>query len=144
MTIARILKNKGGTIVTVPQTMPVIGVANVLRERGIGAVLVTDVSGDLIGIVSERDIVRGLATLGGELLEKAAGTIMTSPVITCTPEDTVQSAMELMTSRRFRHLPVIDNGRLTGIVSIGDLVKQRIQAAEQEAGHLREYIAMAG
>ncbi|QCI79206.1 CBS domain-containing protein [Hankyongella ginsenosidimutans] len=144
MTIARILKNKGGTIVTVPQTMPVIGVANVLRERGIGAVLVTDVSGDLIGIVSERDIVRGLATLGGELLEKAAGTIMTSPVITCTPEDTVQSAMELMTSRRFRHLPVIDNGRLTGIVSIGDLVKLRIQAAEQEAGHLREYIAMAG
>lgn len=144
MTIARILKSKGGTIVTVPQTMPVIGVANVLRERGIGAVLVTDVSGDLIGIVSERDIVRGLAALGVELLEKAAGTIMTSPVITCTPEDSVQSAMELMTSRRFRHLPVVESGRLTGIVSIGDLVKQRIQAAEQEAGHLREYIAMAG
>lgn len=144
MTIARILKSKGGAVVTVPQTMPVIGVANVLRERGIGAVLVTDVSGDLIGIVSERDIVRGLATLGNDLLEKAAGIIMTSPVITCTPEDTVQSAMELMTSRRFRHLPVVENGRLAGVVSIGDLVKQRIEAAEQEAGHLRDYIAMAG
>ncbi len=144
MTIARILKNKSASVVTVPQSMPIIGVANVLRERGIGAVLVTDVSGDLIGIVSERDIVRGLATLGSDLLEKAAGTIMTSPVITCVPEDTVQCAMEMMTSRRFRHLPVVENGRLVGIVSIGDLVKQRIEMAEQEAGHLRDYIALAG
>lgn len=140
MTIANIIADKGGRVATVKRTDSVFDIARTLRELRIGAVLVLDGS-DLCGIVSERDIVRALAQDGAGILEDTAEHIMTAPVITCTPDDTVQSAMALMTSRRIRHLPVLDSaGALAGIVSIGDLVKRRIEDAEKEAAALKDYI----
>jgi CBS domain-containing protein len=95
----------------------------------------------VIGVVSERDVIRGLCGQGTEVLERCAREIMTSPVVTIAPTDSVADAMELMTGRRVRHLPVVDGGALVGLVSIGDLVKRRIEEAEQEALALKDYIA---
>lgn len=140
MTIATIIAEKGTRVATVGRSDSVFGIAKMLRELRIGAVLVLD-QDSLCGIVSERDIVRALAQDGAGILEDTAEQIMTAPVITCSPDDTVQSAMALMTSRRFRHLPVLDaQGKLAGIVSIGDLVKRRIEDAEKEAAALKDYI----
>jgi CBS domain-containing protein len=94
----------------------------------------------VLGVVSERDVVRGLAVNGASVLDQTADQIMSAPVVTCAPGDTVQEAMEQMTAGRFRHLPVMDGGRLLGIVSIGDLVKRRIEDAEHEAEELKQYI----
>lgn len=144
MTIAAILKTKGSTVTTIKEETSVAEVTELLRAQRIGAVVVLDAHGVVAGILSERDIVRGLATMGAAVLDQRAGTIMTAPVITCAPGDSVHDAMEQMTSGRFRHLPVMEGGQLAGLVSIGDLVKRRIEQAEQEAGQLREYITLAG
>jgi CBS domain-containing protein len=93
------------------------------------------------GVVSERDIIAGLANQGASLFDQQVESIMTCEVHTCTPEDTVTGVMELMTDRRIRHVPVLENGVLSGIVSIGDAVKHRLQELETEASHLREYIS---
>jgi CBS domain-containing protein len=114
----------------------------VLVERRIGAVLVVE-DGRPVGIVSERDIIRCLATHGGNVLGLGAREVMTAPVITIRLQDSLSDAMELMTDRRIRHLPVVESGQLVGIVSIGDLVKRRIEQAEQEALALKDYIATA-
>ena len=130
---------------------PVIGVAGdsqvraivaLLHEHRIGAVLVMN-GGAILGIVSERDIAAGLHTLGAAILDAAAADIMTSPVLTLPPQATVAEAMAVMTNRRIRHLPVVQNDALLGVVSIGDLVKRRIEDAEQEALLLKDYIATA-
>lgn len=142
MTIASILKTKGGEIVGVPADMSVQNVVATLHKHRIGAVLVMD--GDLpVGIVSERDVVNCLHEKGAAILGATAEAIMSSPVVLASPADSVAEAMSIMTERRIRHLPVVDGGRLVGIVSIGDLVKRRIEQAENEAELLKGYISAA-
>ena len=130
---------------------PVIGVSGeslvraivaLLHQHRIGAVLVMDGSA-IRGIVSERDIAAGLHTHGAAILDTPAADVMTSPVLTLPPQASVAEAMSVMTNRRIRHLPVVENGQLIGLVSIGDLVKRRIEDAEQEALLLKDYIATA-
>jgi CBS domain-containing protein len=145
MTIAAILSGKGPEVVTVTADATVAAVVSVLVRRRIGAVPVLD-GGSMVGIVSERDIVRALGeagTGGPALPDRPVAAIMTAPVITIRPADSVVGALALMTDRRIRHLPVVDGGRLVGMVSIGDLVKRRIAEAEREASELKEYITTA-
>jgi CBS domain-containing protein len=141
-TVARIIEDKGRGVVTVAPAASLAEVAAILAEKRIGAVLVTE-NDAIRGIVSERDIVRALAKHGGEALGKLAGDCMTAKVITCKPEDTIHTVMQKMTSGRFRHVPVTEAGKLAGIISIGDVVKRRIEEVELEAEQIREYIATA-
>lgn len=140
MGVETILRGKGSEVSTVGPDATVGEIVAELTTRRIGAVLVME--GDaVIGVVSERDVVRGLAGHRGDVLDLSAREVMTWPVITIAPGDSVAQAMELMTDRRVRHLPVVESGRLIGLVSIGDLVKRRIEEAEQEAMALKDYIA---
>lgn len=143
MTIAAILKHKGNEVARVAPTATVAEVAARLREKRIGAILVLDGSDQLLGIVSERDIVGQLAEHGARTLEMTAGQLMTRGLHTAGPAMTVGEAMSLMTERRVRHLPVVEGGRLLGIVSIGDVVKARIDQQEQEVDSLKAYVAGA-
>jgi CBS domain-containing protein len=110
-----------------------------LAEHRIGAEVVVDSSG-IVGIISERDIVRALHTRGASALQAKVGDLMTSPVVSCSPENSVEEVAGLMTSRRFRHMPVVHNGALVGIVTIGDVVAARIRQLEQDRGQLESYI----
>jgi CBS domain-containing protein len=143
MTIAAILKHKGHDVASVRPTTTVGELARVLSERRIGAVVVQDTADQLLGIVSERDIVHALAANGLNALEMTAGQLMTRAVRTITQQNTVNQAMTLMTAGRFRHLPVVEGGVLVGIVSIGDVVKARIMQQEQEVDSLKAYVAGA-
>lgn len=143
MVIAGILKAKGGVTLSVSPNAPVADVVQTLASNRIGAVLVVAASGALMGILSERDIVRSLAENGAGTLDRTASDLMTSNVTTAAPQTTVAEAMELMTTGRFRHVPVLDDGRLVGLVSIGDVVKAKIADAEQEVDSLRSYVAGA-
>ena len=116
-------------------------VAAVLTRENIGAVPVLDAKGEMIGIISERDIVRQIAREGASVLTRAVSSMMTTTVLCCSPEDSVASTMALMTQRRFRHLPVRSAGRIIGMISIGDVVKRRVEDAESEAESLRDYIS---
>lgn len=127
-------------IISVARETRISAIAALLYQNRIGAVLVIE-AGEIVGLVSERDICAGLHTHGGAILEANAAAIMSAPVITAQPTVSVAQAMETMTDRRFRHLPVVDNGRILGLVSIGDLVKARIEAAESEALAMKAYIA---
>ncbi len=140
MVIASILKAKGADVAWVSPDSTVADMIEQLTIRRIGALLVMEAE-TVVGVVSERDVVRGLVGHKGDVLILTAREIMTAPVITISPDDSVAEAMELMTDRRIRHLPVIDSGVLVGIVSIGDLVKRRIEEAEQETLALKDYIA---
>lgn len=142
MTVARIINEKGRDVVTTPPGTSLAEVAATLSERGIGAVLVVE-KGAIRGIVSERDIVRALARHGSEALRKLAADCMTARVVTCRPEDTINDVMHKMTTGRFRHIPVVEDDQLVGIVSIGDVVKRRIEDVEKESEQIREYIATA-
>lgn len=139
MSVQDILQSKGGQVVSVSPGDSVGNVSRVLADRRIGAVLVRE-EGRVVGVFSERDVVRGLARYGAPALDRPVSDLMTREVITCKPSDTVHDVMERMTAKRIRHLPVLDNGQLKGIVSIGDLVKARIEEAEREAQDLKEYI----
>ncbi|MDT7952333.1 MAG: CBS domain-containing protein [Acetobacteraceae bacterium] len=143
MVIAGILKNKGGVILSVLPQTSVADAVQTLAINRIGAVLVVAEAGELLGILSERDIVRSLAENGAGTLDRPASDLMTSNVITATPQTTVAEAMEMMTDGRFRHVPVIDGGKLVGLVSIGDVVKAKIAEAEHEVDSLRSYVAGA-
>ncbi len=141
--VAAILRHKGNEVFTVRPDVPVPAVTERLRTWGIGAVLVTDPQGGMHGILSERDIVRSLATCGAETLAMTAAQLMTEVRITATPATTVEEAMRLMTEHRVRHIPVLEAGRLVGMVSIGDVVKARIMQQEQEVDSLKAYISGA-
>ncbi len=143
-TIAVILRHKGDEVITVAPETTVPALAGVLRERRIGAVLVTDPDDQLLGIVSERDIVTSLGSVGAITLEMTAAQLMTRVLSTIGPRDSVEQAMTLMTERRVRHLPVLDSGHIVGLVSIGDVVKARILDQDQAVDHLRAYIAGTG
>ncbi len=129
-----------GAVVTVGVGAHVRDALALLHTRRIGAVLVMD-NDEIAGVLSERDIVRGLHTVGASVVDEPVTRCMTAPVVTVTPADSLDHALALMTERRFRHLPVVDGGLLVGLVSIGDLVKHRIEAVEREAAELKGYIA---
>ena len=137
--IGNILQGKK-PLVAVARTACIGEILELLHEHRIGAVLIVE-NGQIHGLVSERDICRALHLLGPKLLEEAAAAVMSSPVVTARPGDSVSAAMEVMTDRRFRHLPVVDGGRILGLVSIGDLVKCRIEEVEAEAAAMKTYIA---
>ena len=142
MTIEAILRTKGGEVVTVECDTSVREAVGLLAERRIGAVpVLTD--GAVVGIMSERDVIYCLRDHGAEVLDWPVSRVMTSPAITAEPSTPVLSALALMTERRIRHLPVTEGERLIGIVSIGDLVKYRMDKIEAEAAALRDYIQSA-
>ena len=142
MTIAAILEDKGREATTVAAGTSVADAARLLAEKRIGALPVLD--GDAVaGIFSERDILYCLAKEGAAALGRSVGELMTAPALTVDPSVSVLGALSLMTQRRVRHLPVVDGGRLIGIVSIGDLVKHRIERIEAEADAMRSYIQSA-
>jgi len=145
MSIGDILRGKGSQVVTVRPGDGVASITRTLAQHRIGAVLVVEADGTVLGIVSERDIVRALAGLGEATLRMTAGQLMTRVLFTVGPDSTVGEALQLMTDRRVRHLPVLEaSGQLTGLVSIGDLVKARIAEAEHAAEELKAYVATAG
>ena len=139
MTVAAILQSKGGEVLTAQAGQNVADVVKLLAERRIGALTVLD-GETVIGVISERDVIYGLADEGHTILDKRVDQIMTAPAVTIGPEHSALNALALITRRRIRHLPVVEGGRLIGIVSIGDLVKRRIDGIESEANALREYI----
>ncbi|MBU8537614.1 CBS domain-containing protein [Falsiroseomonas tokyonensis] len=145
MTIAIILKRKGAEVISVAAQDEVGHVAQVLAQNRIGAVLVRDAGGDVLGIVSERDIVRVVGAHGAEAVTMPVAQLMTRALHTVTPRTRIPEALGLMTDRRVRHLPVLEeDGSLAGMVSIGDLVKARIEEAVHEAEELRHYVESAG
>lgn len=144
MAVVHILKQKGSDVVTVKPTDTVQTIVDLLARHRIGAVVVVDPKGDIAGIVSERDVVRAMAGNASAVIGKTAADIMTSKVRTCSPGDTEADLMSLMTEHRIRHLPVVANGRLAGMISIGDVVKHRIETMEREAEEMKSYIASAG
>jgi CBS domain-containing protein len=139
MRIADVLRGKGGAVVTINPDATVAELLAGLAEHNIGAMVVAGPDG-VDGIVSERDVVRQLHSHGASVLSRPVETIMTSVVSTCTKEDTVDSLTLLMTENRVRHVPVLENGKLIGIVSIGDVVKTRMQELESEHEQLQSYI----
>ena len=141
MSVSEILAEKGNSVVTTSQDQTLMEVANILADKKIGATIVVDSKNDVCGIASERDIIRHIAADGSEALKKPIGVCMTQNVVSCELSETIDGVMEKMTAGRFRHLPVIENGALLGIVSIGDVVKRKIQMAEHDAEELKRYIA---
>jgi CBS domain-containing protein len=138
-----ILARKGRDVVTVGPDETLEEVARVLTDRGIGAVVVTTGDGAIAGILSERDIVKAVAKASGGALGDAVSAHMTRKVETATPASTVNEVMERMTHGKFRHVPIIEHGRLAGILSIGDVVKHRLAEIEADASAMRDYIATA-
>jgi CBS domain-containing protein len=143
VTVKTILARKGSSVVTIDPTATVAIAAKTLTERGIGALVVTGAEGRTIGIVSERDIVRALGQRGVAVLDTPVADIMTRRVVTCGQQDTIGELMQQMTDGKFRHVPVVEQDRLIGIVSIGDVVKSRLEQMEQESNALRDYIRTA-
>lgn len=142
MTVRSILNTKGHQIVSVEPDVKLAAAVTLLAEKKIGAVLVMNQS-RLEGILSERDIVRVLGERGAGVLEEPVSQVMTSKVVTCKETDTVAELMEMMTTGKFRHLPVLDNSKVVGLISIGDIVKRRVQEYESEQEALRDYIKTA-
>lgn len=140
MNVGQILGTKNNDIISLEDSCTVLEVAKLLGERRIGAIPIMK-KGKLCGIISERDVVRGLAIRGGDVLNDSVKTLMTKSVVTCTLSDTIQQIMSMMTERRIRHVPVVEDGEIKGMISIGDVVKERIQETEQEAEALKAYIA---
>ena len=140
MNVEQLLGDKGREVISVQPHRTLAEVIRTLTERRIGAVAVMGADGALVGILSERDIIRALGELGAGALESAVSRSMTSKVVTCRPQTSVDELMEIMTTGRFRHVPVVENGRVTGIVSIGDVVKHRIDQLMDERNHLLGYL----
>src|ERR1700680_1698388 len=143
MTVRAILDLKGREVVTIVPTATPPAAARRLSDSHIAAIVVTGADARVIGILSERDIVRALAARGAGALEEQVAQAMTREVITCEGEETIRELMHHMTAGRFRHVPVVEDGRLAGIISIGDVVKHRLAEMEREKGALEEYIRTA-
>ena len=143
MTVARILSDKGRDVFTTQPHCTLKEVVDLLAAKGVGAVVVSDASRSVLGILSERDVVRVIARDGAAALEDPVSRHMTPKVITVTVDDTIDHVMQTMTAGRFRHIPVVEGGRLIGIISIGDVVKRHVNALDSERQALREYIATA-
>ncbi|MGE3067420.1 MAG: CBS domain-containing protein [Hyphomicrobiaceae bacterium] len=141
MNVISILKLKGRAVTTTTPTTLLIEGARKLASKKIGALVVVGSDGNVAGILSERDVVRAIAEHGADALNRPVSTVMTAAVVTCSEADTLDQLMEQMTARRFRHLPVVTDGALVGIVSIGDVVKHHIAEVEMEASAMRDYIA---
>ena len=139
MRIADVLRSKGASVATITPETSVAGLLTELNVHNIGAMVVVSPDG-LVGIVSERDVVRALQKQGSDLLTQPVSEIMSTLVATCAPADTVDSLSALMTTNRVRHVPVVENGRLCGIVSIGDVVKTRMEELEAKQEQLQAYI----
>jgi len=140
MNVAAILRQKGRAVTTAGSVTTLLEVANKLAAKRIGAIVVVGARGEVEGIISERDIVAALAAKGADCLGKPVSETMTRQVVTCLETNTLDELMAMMTARRFRHLPVITDGALVGIVSIGDVVKHHVAEVEMEATAMREYI----
>ena len=140
MNVEQLLSDKGREVISVQPHRTLAEAVRVLSERRIGALVVMGADGALVGILSERDIIRALGAEGGGALESAVSRVRTAKVVTCRPQTSVDELMEIMTPGRFRHVPVVENGRVTGIVSIGDVVKHRVAEIESERLALESYI----
>src|SRR3954470_4952522 len=143
MIVNRILSLKGREVATIEPSRSLSEAARVLAERRIGALLIVDERRPVSGIISERDIVRAVAVHGAKALDEPVSRFMTEKVVTCTGETSINDVMELMTQQKFRHIPVVESGRLSGIISIGDVVKLRLEEVEAETQAIKEYIATA-
>lgn len=143
MTVSTILAGKGRDVITIEPTATVTAAIRLLADKRIGAAVVLGADHRIVGILSERDIVRVLAERGTAALEEPVGMAMTRKVSTCHDNETVANIMERMTEGKFRHVPVVDQGQLTGIVSIGDVVKHRLHEMEQDSAAMRDYILTA-
>jgi CBS domain-containing protein len=141
MFVSDILTQKGGLVYTVTPGTSVAQAAAQLSTRRIGSLVVVDKNGDVAGIVSERDLVRAMAQFGDLALDRDVNEVMTRNVVTCDPDDSIDEVMAAMTRGRFRHLPVVRHGELYGLVSIGDVVKARLEEAAHESEALKAYIA---
>lgn len=143
MSVKAILEQKGRDVFTIKAEASIEAAITILGEKKIGAMVVTDDADHIKGILSERDIVRQISKLGAACLSMPIRTAMTAKVQTCREDETIETVMARMTRGRFRHLPVEKNGKLAGIISIGDVVKKRIEDVQREAEDIRAYIAMA-
>ncbi len=141
MTVATILAGKGGDVITATPSTTLEQLSNILAEHRIGAIVILESDKTVCGIASERDVVRQIAKQGASALNAPISVCMTKKVISCTPDSTINDVMGIMSSNKFRHLPVITNGKLEGIISIGDVVKKKIEQSEREAEELKQYIA---
>jgi CBS domain-containing protein len=140
MTIARILATKGREVITAQPHRTLLEISEILASRRIGAVVIVDAQGNLLGILSERDVVRAIGHRGAQALDDPASSHMTTEVVTIAEEETLLATVERMNLGRFRHIPVLKDGRLNGLISIGDVVKYRLAEMEREQSALREYI----
>ncbi|MER2263842.1 CBS domain-containing protein [Methylobacterium oxalidis] len=143
MTVARILAEKGSSVVTVQPERTLDDAIHLLADKSIGALVVCDPEGHVVGILSERDIMRALARQAGAAFDAPVSAHMTGAVTSCKRSTTIEEVMHLMTEGRFRHVPVCEDGKLVGLVSIGDVVKRRIATVEAEHQAMRDYITMA-
>jgi CBS domain-containing protein len=143
MTVKAILDGKGSDVATIAPAADLASAVKLLAQHRIGALVVVGPEREVAGIVSERDIIRVLAERGVAVLDQSVGQVMTRNVVTCTSAETMSRIMELMTGGKFRHLPVVEDARLIGIISIGDVVKRRLQQIESESAALRDYIGTA-
>jgi CBS domain-containing protein len=143
MIVKNILAGKRGNVVTIEPTANLAAAVKLLAEQRIGAVVIPGADHRVVGILSERDIVRALAEHGATVLSDPIGKVMTRDVMTCSEDDTIEELMARMTTGKFRHMPVVQQGKLIGIVSIGDVVKSRVEEINHEAKSLRDYIQTA-
>jgi CBS domain-containing protein len=143
MNVKTILAAKGGDVICIEPTATLAAATQLLTKHRIGAVVICGAGGRLAGILSERDIMRTLSEHGAEALNMQVGQVMTRNVLTCSEDDSIADIMERMTAGKFRHLPVLTKGRLAGLISIGDVVKQRVEEIERESEAMRDYIRSA-
>jgi len=143
MTVTAILSVKGRDVVSIESGATLITAAKLLAEKRIGALLILGADHRIAGILSERDIVRAIAERGAAALDNSVSTVMTREVVTCRETETIASIMDRMTAGKFRHLPVVDQDQLIGMISIGDVVKYRVHGMERDAAQMREYILTA-
>jgi CBS domain-containing protein len=141
MIVSHILKSKGGEVYTVSKETTIIEVSRLLAAKRIGAIVITSKNKSVEGIISERDIVRGLSTFGAKVLDMPVKDLMTKSVITHGVESQIDEVRREMTSSRIRHVPILDDGKLVGLISIGDVVKNRVEELQAEGDMLREYIS---